>query len=188
MLYISARIRTNTLSCQPQLHLQIKMARPQVNAQQQTPGQFGGRGTFGGRGGFTGRGGRGGRGYDQGYGYSQYGAGYDASGGYSAAGAGYGYDANGGYGYGGGYSQYPAGVAMVPMMMANGQVRFCLWLLIAVAHKETKSTLYVPEAAVVACLVSLMQICCKQRYPATGGKILCMPDDNLPKTSPCNIP
>lgn len=107
--------------CKRVMHMQIKMARPQVNAQQQTPGQFGGGGAYGARGGFTGRGSRGGRGYNQAYGYNQYGGGYDAAGGYSAAGAGYGYDANGGYGYAG-YGQYPAGMQMVPMMLQGGQV------------------------------------------------------------------
>ena len=156
------------------------MARPQVNAQQQTPGQLGGRGAFGGRGGFTGRGGRGGRGYDQGYGYSQYGAGYDASGGYSAAGAGYGYDANGGYGYGGGYSQYPAGMAMVPMLMPNGQVGVCLWLLYAVAHTKT-SPAYCAYQKMLSWLASCL--CCRllqTSYPVTQHKVMSLLNDNLP--------
>lgn len=101
--------------------LQIKMARPQVKAEQQ-PGAFAGRGM--GRGGFAPRGGRGGRGgYDPygAYPQQQYGAGY--------GGGGYGYDANGGYGYGdysGGYQQYGAGMQMVPMMLPSGQVGYVM--------------------------------------------------------------
>lgn len=108
-------VACSTLLSSGQLWLQIKMARPQVKAEQQ-PGAFAGRGM--GRG-FSSRGGRGGRaGYDQ-YAYpqGQYNTGY--------GGGGYGYDASGGYGYGdygGGYQQYGAGMQMVPMMLPSGQV------------------------------------------------------------------
>ncbi|KAL0028222.1 hypothetical protein WJX79_002460 [Trebouxia sp. C0005] len=104
-------------------NLQIKMARPQVNAQQQPGAQFG-RAPVGGRGAYAPRGGRGGRGgYDQyGYNQGQFGSGY--------GGGGYGYDAAGGYGYGdySGYAgaQYGAGMQMVPMMLPSGQVGYVM--------------------------------------------------------------
>lgn len=103
--------------------LQIKMARPQVNTQQQPGAQFG-RGPAGGRGAYAPRGGRGGRG---GYGQYDYNQGQYGS---SYGGGGYGYDASGGYGYGdySGYAgaQYGAGMQMVPMMLPSGQVGYVM--------------------------------------------------------------
>ena len=130
--------------------LQIKMARPQVKAEQQ-PGSFAGRGMGMGRGGYAPGGGRGGRGYDQ-YAYPQ--------GQYSApgyGGGGYGYDANGGYGYGeyaGGYQQYGAGMQMVPMMLPSGQVRW--------SHCICNECLTSPDTqAAMICISAHVVYCCE---------------------------